>query len=386
MLALRLVRSAEPLVLLRRLMVAAASAAVGFLLLSALGYAMGHPGHPTGARLHLLWCAVPLAAAVHFAVSVARTDPSARPRSGMTAAGLGPAGLAGLAALSTALSCTLGSVVALLLFLQLRGDIAGLPLDGAAAGLLGAGARLPLAGTLTLLAVTPAVATAVSAWVLRPRRAREPAGPQRADGAPAAAPNGLPWGVALVAAGIAVETYYGRHPGSTPLPVPGRFDGSPAGVLAGWTLTALGLALAGPGLTHLCGRLLQAVRPGGVRLLAGRVLQAEARRIGRPLGVVCAVLSGIVAAASLNGTGQRLYGPLTELGAAVVVACTVATLLTAVRQAKQERTDETRSLLRVCAPAGVLRTAAAVRAAAVFALFAAVTGAVSALAAAPLSG
>ncbi|MEV8567981.1 hypothetical protein AB0436_20805 [Streptomyces sp. NPDC051322] len=386
MLALRLVRGAEPLVLLRRLTVAAASAGAGFLLLASLGYAAGHPTRSSGAQLHLLWCLVPLTAAVYLAVSVARTDPSARPRAGMTAAGLGPFGIAALSAASTALSCTLGSVVALLVFLHLRGDLSGLPFDGAAPRLLGAGAPLPWAAVITLLAVVPLAATAISSWILRPRTAA-PDDPARAAGSPpAAAPTGLPWGVALVAVGLAIETYSGRHPGGTPLPVPGRFDGSPAGVLAGWTLTALGLALAGPGLTHLCGRVLQSVRPGGVRLLAGRVLQTEARRIGRPLGILCAVLSGIVAAASLSGDGPRLFGPVTALGAGVVVTCTVASLLTAVLEAKQDRADETAALLRGCAAAGVLRTAATVRAAALFALVAAVTSLVSALAAVPLSG
>jgi uncharacterized membrane protein YqjE len=382
-LALRLVRSSEPLVLLRRLMVAAASAGAGFLLLAALGYAAGHPAQSSGAQLHLLWSLVPLAAAVYLAVAVARTDPSARPRTGMTAAGLGPAGIAMLSAVSTALSCTLGSVAALLFFLYLRGDITGLPFDGAAAGLLGSGAVLPLAAVLTLLCAIPVLATVFSAWTLRQRTAD---GAARPEAAPPAPPGGLPWGVALVAAGLAVETYTGRYSGGAPPPLPGRFDGSRAGVLTGWTLTALGLALAGPGLTHLCGHILQSVRPGAVRLLAGRVLQSEARRIGRPLGVFCAVLSGLVAAASLNGTGPRLFGPLTGLGAAVVVGCSLATLLTAVQEARQDRAEDKVSLLRVCTPAGLHRTAAAVRATALFALVATITWAVSALAAAPLSG
>ena len=59
----------------RRLMVAAASAGAGFLLLAALGYAAGHPARSSGAQLHLLWSLVPLAAAVYLAVAVARTRP-----------------------------------------------------------------------------------------------------------------------------------------------------------------------------------------------------------------------------------------------------------------------------------------------------------------------
>lgn len=94
-----------------------------------------------------------------------------------------------------------------------------------------------------------------------------------------------------------------RGGGHSLLPLPGRLEATPAGVLAGWTLTAVGLAVAGPGLAYLCGRLLQAVRPGAVRLLAGRVLMDESRRIGRPLGVVCAVLAAAVGGYALYGAG-----------------------------------------------------------------------------------
>ncbi|MEV5132355.1 hypothetical protein AB0K87_18015, partial [Streptomyces sp. NPDC053705] len=79
MLALRLTRGSHPLVLTRRLLLAAASAGVGFLLLCTLGYASGHPAAASSSVLRLLWCAVPLAATVQFAVAVARTDPSTDP-------------------------------------------------------------------------------------------------------------------------------------------------------------------------------------------------------------------------------------------------------------------------------------------------------------------
>ncbi|MFD5099739.1 hypothetical protein ACFWJN_12305, partial [Streptomyces albidochromogenes] len=156
MLALRLTRGTHPLVLLRRLLVAAASGGVGFLLLCTLGYALGHPEQSAGSVRRLLWCLPPLAATVYFAVAVARTDPRTNaPRAGLSAVGLGPARLAALAAVSTALSCTLGSALALLFFLHLRGDLSGLPFDGAGAQLLAAGRPLPVAGALTLLCVVP---------------------------------------------------------------------------------------------------------------------------------------------------------------------------------------------------------------------------------------
>ncbi len=160
MLALRLARGADPTALCRRLLLVCAAAGVGFLLLSALAYAVGHPGEGRSAALRLAWCAVPLAANVQLAIAVARADPATRPASGLDMAGLGPARVPVLAAMSTALAGTVGSGLALLLFLHLRGDLIGLPFGGAAAGTLGAGRSLPLGAALTLLAVAPAAAAA----------------------------------------------------------------------------------------------------------------------------------------------------------------------------------------------------------------------------------
>ncbi|MEU0721409.1 hypothetical protein ABZ498_30055 [Streptomyces lavendulocolor] len=388
MLALRLARGAHPLVLLRRLLVAAASAGVGFLLLCTLGYAVGHPGESQAALTRLAWCVLPLAATVHFAVAVARTDPTTRPRPGLSAIGLGPARLAAVAAASTAVSCTLGSMVALLVFLHLRGDLTGLPFDGASAELLGAGRPLPLAAALTLLAIVPVVASTTAALTLRPRRkAVLDDDPGTAEPAPAAPPGGLPWGVALVALGVAVETYASRGGtgGAAALPLPGGLGGGPVGVLAGWALTAVGLAVAGPGLTHLTGRLLQAFRPGVTRLLAGRALMDEARRIGRPLGVACAVASATIGATTLYGPGgAQPFGPLTGLGAALVMTCTTATLLTAALESRQTRVTTKDALLRLGASASMLRMAVGVRALALLAVFAPLTWAVAELAALPL--
>ncbi|MER7109951.1 hypothetical protein [Streptomyces sp. NPDC000229] len=388
MLALRLARGAHPLVLLRRLLVAAASAGVGFLLLCTLGYAVGHPGESQAALARLAWCALPLAATVHFAVAVARTDPATRPRPGLSAIGLGPARLAAVAAASTAVSCTLGSMVALLVFLHLRGDLTGLPFDGASAELLGAGRPLPLAAALTLLAIVPVVASAAAALTLRPRRkAVLDDDPDTAESAPATAPTGLPWGVALIALGVAVETYASRGGGggAAALPLPGGFGGGPAGVLAGWALTAVGLAVAGPGLTHLTGRLLQTFRPGVTRLLAGRALMDEARRIGRPLGVACAVASATIGVTTLyERAGAHPFGPLTGLGAALVMTCTTATLLTAALESRQTRVTTKDALLRLGASASMLRAAVALRALALLVVFAPLTWAVAELAALPL--
>ncbi|GAA5058586.1 hypothetical protein [Streptomyces similanensis] len=444
MLALRLIRVAHPAVQLRRLTVVAASAGTGFLLLSSLGHALGHPDHPSAALLRLAWCAVPLAATAHLAVAVARTDPGTRPRSALSALGLGPARLLAVSAGTTALSSAFGALLALLLFLSLRGDLPGwpFPVDGTAHGFLAARKRLPVPGTLLLLAAVPALASAAVAAALRPREPRPgpartagPAGPApetaasgddgrgddgdtvtgegaagsgTATGAGAAgsgtvtgagadddpgrplppdrAPTGLPWGIAVLAAGLTVETYAGGAAGTAArAALPGGLTAGSAPVLAGWLLTAAGLALAGPGLTHLCGRLLQAVRPGAVRLLAGRVLMAEAVRIGGPLGVLCAVASAAYALITLHGRAAGPLGPLTALGALLVAGCAVAALLIAAVEARQLRLGTTSALRRLGAPAAVLRSAAALRTAAVLTLFVPLTWAVATLAALPLT-
>jgi len=414
-LALRLARGARPAVQLRRFLVAAASAGTGFLLLCTLGFAMGHPHESSGAVTRLAWCLAPLATTVQFAVAVARTDPATRPRPGLFAIGLGPARLMLLAAISTAVSCTLGSLIALLCVLHLRGDLSGLPFDGEASELLAGNQPLPLAATITLLALVPIAASVASALSLRPRGGRQSgarttfgtgtqAGATEAGGsapgdarpdapgppelpylAPGPTPTGLPWGVAVLTAGLAVETYASRSgPASGPA-LPGLHAGGSAGVLIGWALTTLGLAMAGPALTHLSGRLLQAVRPGAVRLLAGRILMEEAGRIGRPLGVVCAVASGAYAMAALYADARPEIGPLTVLGLLIVAGCAVGTLLTAAVEARQDRADTTAALLGLGTPATLLRGAAALRAGALLAVLGPLTWAIAGLAAVPLT-
>ncbi|WP_086804258.1 hypothetical protein [Streptomyces caniscabiei] len=432
MLALRLARRAHPVVQFRRLLVAAAAGGTGFLLLCALGHAMAHPHAPAGSVLRLAWCVAPATATVYFAVTVARTDPGTRPRPGLSAIGLGPGRLMAISAVTTALSTVLGSLLALLFFLHLRGDLTGLPFDGAAADVLAAGRPLPLPAALTLLSLVPAAASVTTALVLRPkgseakptgprtrfmaydtfaiaRRTAPPAGATRYEEeageeadeeataaaesaqpppeppAPRPAPGGLPWGVAVLAVGLAFETYAGQSNDGSGLTLPGGFADSPAGVLGGWLLTALGLILVGPGLTHLTGRLLQSVRPGALRLLSGRVLQEEARRIGRPLGVVCAVASGAYAMVTLSSGGRPAVGPLTLLGALVVAGCAVLTLATAAVEARRAHADTTASLLRMGAPRALPRQAALLRATALLAVFGPLTWTIAQLAALPLA-
>ncbi|MFE7774793.1 hypothetical protein ACFU5O_12975 [Streptomyces sp. NPDC057445] len=382
MLALRLARGTHPLILLRRLMVAAASGGVGFLLLCTLAGAMARTEPSPEPLLRLLWCLVPLAATVQFAVAVARTDPSTRPRPGLSAVGLGPVRLTALAAVSTAVACTLGSMLALLVFLHLRGDLTGLPFDGAAPQLLSAEQPLPLGAALTLLGIVPVAAAGAAAIALRPRRTKPVDGfsDEGEDARAGAAPAGLPWGVALTAAGLAVESYAGTEAAV------GTGAHPPAGVLAGWALSALGLAVAGPGIAHLCGRVLQSMRPGAVRLLAGRALMDDAVRIGRPLGVLSAVASAMIAATTLSraGTTPRPFGELTELGATLVLVCTVATLFTSVLDVRHARAAVREGLRGLGTPASFLRASALLRTLILMVIFAPLTWAVAALAAVPL--
>ncbi|MCK7625579.1 hypothetical protein MUU72_21175 [Streptomyces sp. RS10V-4] len=389
MLALRLARGAHPLVLLRRLLVAAAAAGTGFLVLAALGHAAAHPA-TTGASLaRLLWCAVPLAATAQLAVSVARTDPAARLQRGMNAAGLGPVRLTLLAAASTALSCALGALLSLIAFFALRGDLGGAAEAAGSRrvepGLLGAGHPVPLLGALLLLSLVPLTAAAATAIALRPRT--EPGVVEPPAPAARTAPTGLPWGVALTAAGLAIESYTspapGAHGGLPPLP--GRLIGSPPGVLAGWALAAFGLALAGPGLVYLSGQLLCTGRPGALRLLSGRVLQEEARRLGRPLGVLCAVASAAYAAVTVyEAAPARPPGPFTAVGTAVVLACVTVSALTATAESRAARARTTAALRRLGATASVLHRATALRTLALLLVLGPLTWTVAEMATLPL--
>ncbi|MFI6349865.1 hypothetical protein [Streptomyces sp. NPDC050560] len=387
MLALRLARGARLAVQLRRLLVTVAAAGTGFLLLCTLGYALGHPEASRTALLRLVWCAAPLVATVGFAVSVARADPGTRPRPGLSAVGLGPVRMMLVSAASTGACCTIGSAAALALFLHLRGDLAALPYHGAARGLLAAEQPLPLPAALTLLALVPVLASVATAAALRPRKARPGTedDPERPE-PPTPVPSGLPWGVAMLAVGLAVETYSVRAGRSAPtLPMPNGLGGRSVGVLAGWALTALGLATAGPALTHHCGRLLQSARPSAVRLLAGRILQQEARRIGRPLGVLCAVASGAYAGMTLYAAKQPGPGPMSALGGLLVAGCAAATLLMAAVEARQSRAATVEELLRLGAPAVALRGAAALRTVVLVAVFLPLTWVIAELAALPLT-
>lgn len=369
MLSLRILRGARTTALLRWALVTAASAATGLLLLSALGYALGHPEPITDAAVRLAWCVVPVVVTVRLAVVAARAVPTGWPRTGLSAVGLGPIKVALLAATTTAVACGLGSGVALLVFLHLRGDLAGVPFDGAGSDGLGDGKPLPLAGTITLLSLVPVAAAAIAAaalWPARgdrrtpPKRPAAPAVPATAatPAKPPQAPAGLPWGVALTAVGLAIEV---SAPGGTPLPLPGGLGSITPAAVGGWIVTTVGMVMAGPGVVHACGRLLAAFRPGALRMLAGRALQEEARRLGRPLGVVSATATAAVAAYHLHQDSGRPFGPLTSMAAVLIAVCVLATAATAISETKRAREPSTTALRQLGASPALLRTAVALR-------------------------
>ncbi|MFR9674606.1 hypothetical protein [Streptomyces sp. TR06-5] len=423
MLALRLVRGATPSALLRRLLLAAAAAAATFLLLGTLGHATAHPGPAGDGPARLLWCLVPLATTLHLALTVVRSEISRRALNGLDAAGMGPSRMPLLAAASAAASCLVGSTVALLLFLLLRGHLTSLPFAGAASDVLGGGTGLPVGAVLLLFLLVPLSAAATCLVALRPRSlerggkegprsavaATAPSAadaPALADTPPTPTPAGLPWGAALTATGLAIGSIATRTSrqgaaGDTWLvPLPGTLHDTPPGVVAGWLLAAVGLVLAGPGLTHLCGRLIAFGRPGALRLLSGRVLQEDAEHIGRPVGVLCAVAAGTLTALQLYGgpaarqgtaaaealTAEPVYGPLTLLGALLVMCCAAGSALAAAAESRAWRAPATTILLQLGAPRALLRRAAALRATVLLLALAPLAWVVGRLAALPLTG
>jgi len=88
---------------------------------------------------------------------------------------------------------------------------------------------------------------------------------------------------------------------------------------------------------------------------------------------------------TLQGRAAPGIGPLTALGIALVAGCSVATLLIAAVEARQDRAEVRTALRRLGAPATALRSAAALRAGALLAFFAPLTLVIADLAALPLA-
>jgi hypothetical protein len=367
----RVVRGARLGALGRWLVVVGAAGGAGLLLLSALGWALGHPqpGGP-GAGVRLVWCLLPVALTVQLAAVAAWAQPLGWSRGGLAAVGLGRTATVLVGAAGAALACAAGSALALLVFLYLRGDLGGVPYAGAASGVLGAGHRLPVAGAATLLAVVPLAAAATVAVRLRQTRA-----PRQG-----AAPAGLPWGVALTAVGLATQA---GAPHGDALPLPSGLGSVSSATVAGWVTASAGMVLAGPGLVHLCGRLLALHRPGALRLLSGRALQQEARRIGRPLGLLCATATAAFAGYGLQHDAGHGLGPVTSFAAALIGVCVLAIAVTAVVEARSVRARSTAALREVGAPPALLRGAVALRAGVLLAVAVPLTVLVAAVATVP---
>lgn len=371
MLSWRVVRGARWGAFGRWVLVAAAAAGAGMLLLSALGWALGRPQPGgAGAGVRLVWCVLPVALAVQLAAVVGWAQPLGWSRAGLAAVGLGRTATVLLGAAGAALACALGSAAALLVFLYLRGDLGGVPYAGGASGVLGAGHRLPVAGVVTLLAVVPlAAAGAVTARLWQPRAPK-----------PGKAPTGLPWGVALTAVGLAVQV---GAPHGDALPLPSGLGSVSTATVAGWVVTSAGMVLAGPGLVYLCGRLLALHRPGALRLLSGRALQQEARRVGRPLGLLCATGTAAFAGYGLRQDAGHGLGPVTSFATALIGACVLAIAVTALAEARSLRARSTAALRDIGAPSALLRGAVALRAGVLLAVAVPLTVLVAAFATVP---
>ncbi len=208
---------------------------------------------------------------------------------------------------------------------------------------------------MTLLALVPAAAAGAIATRLR-------TAPAPADDTP----SGLPWGIALIAVGLAIEVS-ARH-GDT-LPLPSGLGSIPPAAAGGWIVTTVGLMLAGPGLVHLSGRLVAALRPGAVRLLAGRALQQEARRLGRPLGLLAATAAAAFCGYGLRQNAGHPLGPVTTFAATLVAVCVLASTAMAAADSHRNRAPAAAALGDLAASPALLRTAAAVRGAALIAAF-----------------
>ncbi|MFX4291364.1 hypothetical protein [Streptomyces bohaiensis] len=369
-------RGARPHAHLRRLTLAGAAGGAGFLLLAALAHAAAAPENAAQGLALLAWSALPVAATAQLAASVARADPVSEPRSALDAVSLGVSRQRTHAALSTTLAAGTGTLLALLLFLQLTGRLGSAAFfDGAVLGLPADGGRVPLGGALTLLVLVPVIVALAAALAV----------PDREGGATTGA---LPWGAALVAAGAAVSGYAAAVSDGGRASLPGPLGDVPSGVPAGWGLSLAGVMLASPGLTRAASRLLTLGSPGALRLLAGRSLQKEAGRLGMQLGTVAVTLAALFVVAGLGpaDSGSAPFGVLGALGAVVVLVAVGGAALTTAATLRSARAPVTRTLRELGASPRLLRRTRLVRAGALFAVFAPLTWSTALLLALPLPG
>ncbi|MGW7448181.1 hypothetical protein [Kitasatospora sp. NPDC054795] len=379
---LRLARGYRVPDLGRWLLTAAAAAVVAAFLLRSLGRAMSEQTGGADPLVRLLWCLPPLAALAWFAAVAARAVPARRPEriAGLTAAGAGSRRIRTLIAGEVALACTLGSVLTLLLFLVLRNDVAG----PALAADLGMGVPLPPAAPLALLALVPLTAAGAAAGAVSVTDTL-PGGRT-----PAATGFGV-WRIALATGlgviGAALELIALR-PGAAvdgrPIHLPAGLGSTSTAALFGWAASALGLALLTGPLLAWAGRLLAVGRPTPLRLLAGRGLTAQARRLGAPLAVLTLAVALVLTTVRYWIGTPDSADALPAVEACLVLGCAAAAVVNRLAEVRTDRRGVTHALLRLGTSPRLLFGAVALRTLAVGSTLLLTGGATAALAAAGL--
>ncbi|MFH8385626.1 hypothetical protein ACH4E7_32635 [Kitasatospora sp. NPDC018058] len=379
---LRLARGYRVPDLGRWLLTALAAGVVAAFLLRSLGRALSDPLGGTDALIRLLWCLPPLAAVAWFAAVAARSVPARRPEriAGLTAAGTGSRRIRTLIAGEVALACTLGSVLTLLLFLVLRNDIAGPSL----APDLGMGVPLPAAAPVTLLALVPLTAGIAAACAV-PVADTLPGGRTRVRTDFGVWRIALPIG--LVVIGAALELIALRPDAAAdgrPIHLPAGLGTTSTAALGGWAASALGLALLTGPLLAWTGRLLAIGRPTPLRLLAGRGLTAQARRLGPPLAVLTLTVALVLTTIRYWIGTPDSADALPAVEACLVLGCAAAAVVSRLAEVRTDRSEVTDALLRLGASPRLLFGAVALRTLAVGTALLLTGGATAALAAAGL--
>ncbi|MEY9873823.1 hypothetical protein ABH931_003312 [Streptacidiphilus sp. MAP12-33] len=372
---LRVARGYRALDLLRWTLTSVASAVVAALLLRALGRAVSTPAPaPAGPALgRLLWCLPALAAVAYLAGAWARALPLQQPErmTGLVAAGVGPLRMRLLLAGEMALACACGALVALAGFLLLRAHLLEILPDGRLDDALGTHGSLPVAGTITLLALVPLFGGVAAAAAVRPSDVIPVDGSDEPQRRPTvrrvALAAGLPaFGTLIVVTAVRVN--------------------APEAAAVGWFVATTGIALAVPVLLYGAGHSLAWGRPRATRLLAGRGLQAQAWRLGTPLAVLSvAGALGAVAWLQYADTPHRRLGPLALIEAALVALCVLGALLTRLAELAGAHRAAYGPLRRMGAPTSVLQGSVALRTAAAGAVVLAAGTGAGLLAAAALS-
>ena len=372
---LRVARGYRALDLLRWTLTSVASAVVAALLLRALGRAVSTPAPaPAGPALDRLpWCLPALVAVGYLAGAWARALPLQQPErmAGLVAAGVGPLRMRLLLAGEMALACAFGAAVALAGFLLLRGHVLQLLPDGRLDRALGTDGALPIAGTVTLLAIVPALGGIAAAASVRPQDVVPVDGSDEPQRRPTLRRIGLAAGLPALGTLVVVTAVHVN---------------APEAAAVGWCIATAGIALAVPVLLYAAGQGLAWGRPRATRLLAGRGLQAQAWRLGTPLAVLSvAGAMGAVAWLQYASDPHRHLGPLPLIEASLVALCVLGALLTRLAELAGAHRAAYGPLRRMGAATPVLQGSVALRTAAAGAVVLAAGSSAGVLAAAALS-